>query len=424
MKNNNVIYQIFPRTATKDGTIKAAEKLLGHIADLGADIVYLSPFYEMDDDPREEFWSNRQKASGLGNPKNPYRMNDYFKMDEEYGTDGDLKSFVYSAHKLGLKVIFDLVYYHCGPRAKLIDINKDFIKRLPDGTADNGEWHFPKLNFDCAELCEYLWGNMEYWVKNFDIDGYRCDVGDKVPLEFWREGVRRVKNIKPDFIMLNEGRKDEWIESGVFDANYAYWGFKQILETGEKNINKNLKALKHINKQTLCFENHDTASDGYENRYEREFGKKICDAMLVVTFTCGCVPFIYNGNEITDNCRHSLWNNRFYGKNLCVDWSEALTQNGKERTALVKSLINIYHNIPAINSGETNVLSESEAVAVYKKTLGGQAVIVAANMTKDIQEVTFDNEILSDYQVLLSAGNVVDGNKVTFDNGGYIVLCK
>ena len=164
MKNNSIIYQIFPRTATKDGTIKAATKLLDHIADLDVDIVYLSPFYEMDDDPREEFWSDRQKASGLGNPKNPYRMNDYFKLDEEYGTDEDLKDFVYEAHKLGLKVMFDLVYFHCGPRAKLIDINKDFIKRLPDGTPDNGDWHFPKLNFDCPELCEYLWGNMEYWV--------------------------------------------------------------------------------------------------------------------------------------------------------------------------------------------------------------------------------------------------------------------
>ena len=58
MKNNSIIYQIFPRTATKDGTIKAAAKLLDHIADLGVDIVYLSPFYEMDDDPREEFWSD------------------------------------------------------------------------------------------------------------------------------------------------------------------------------------------------------------------------------------------------------------------------------------------------------------------------------------------------------------------------------
>lgn len=424
MKNNSIIYQIFPRTATKDGTIKAATKLLDHIADLGVDIVYLSPFYEMDDDPREEFWSDRQKASGLGNPKNPYRMNDYFKLDEEYGTDEDLKDFVYEAHKLGLKVMFDLVYFHCGPRAKLIDINKDFIKRLPDGTPDNGDWHFPKLNFDCPELCEYLWENMEYWVKNFDIDGYRCDVGDRVPLEFWREGVRRVKDIKPDFIMLNEGRKDEWIESGVFDANYCYWGFERIFDLGEKNINKNLKAIKHINKQTMCFENHDSASDEYENRYERKFGKNVCDAMLVVTFTCGCVPFIYNGNEIADSCRHSLWNNRFYGKNLCVDWSEALTKDGKNRTALVKSLIKIYHNISAINIGDIKVLTESADFTAYKKTHGDREVLVIANMTKDIQTVSLNGENLSDYQTLLSARNIIDNNVVTLSDGGYLVLYK
>lgn len=424
MKNNSIIYQIFLRTATKEGTIKAAEKLLDHIAELGIDIVYLSPFYEMDDDPREEFWSDRQRASGLCNPKNPYRMNDYFKIDEEYGTDEDLKSFVYSAHRRGLKVMFDLVYFHCGPRAGLIDINKDFIKRLDDGTPDNGVWHFPKLNFDCPELCEYLWSNMEYWVKNFDIDGYRCDVGDHVPLEFWREGVKRVKNIKSDFIMLNEGSKDEWIESGVFDANYCYWGFEQIFERGEKNINKNLKSIKHLDKQVICYENHDSASDGYENRYERKFGRNVCDAMLVVTFTCGCTPFIYNGNEIADSCRHSLWNNRFYGKNLCVDWADALTLWGKDRMALIKRLVNIYHNIPAINRGSIEVLSDREDVAVYKKTIGGMNVIVAANMTRDVQSAAFDNENLSDYRVLMSARTIADGNKVTLGDGGYIVLFK
>ena len=424
MKSNNIIYQIFPRTATKDGTIKAAEKLLGHIAGLGVDIVYLSPFYEMDDDPREEFWSDRQKASGLGNPKNPYRMNDYFKIDEEYGTNEDLKSFVNSAHRLGLRVVFDLVYFHCGPRAVLIDINKDFVKRLPDGTPDNGQWHFPKLNFDCQELREYLWNNMEYWVKNFDIDGYRCDVGDEVPLDFWAEGVKRVKEIKPDFIMLNEGIKEEFTKSKVFDANYCYWGIDNIYECGEKNINKNLKGIKDIDKKVICFENHDTASDAYENRYERKFGKNACDAMFVVVLTCGCVPFFYNGNEIADSCRHSLWNNRFHGKNLCVDWSEILTAKGQERIALIRELSNLHHNLPAISRGDIELLSDSKYVAAFKKTLENQEVIVIANTSKEVETLSLDSENLENYKVLLSARNVVKGKEITLGDGGYLVLCK
>ena len=146
--------------------------------------------------------------------------------------------------------------------------------------------------------------------------------------------------------------------------------------------------------------------------------------MLVVTFTCGCVPFIYNGNEIADSCRHSLWNNRFYGKNLCVDWSEALTKDGKNRTALVKSLIKIYHNISAINIGDIKVLTESADFTAYKKTHGDREVLVIANMTKDIQTVSLNGENLSDYQTLLSARNIIDNNVVTLSDGGYLVLYK
>lgn len=418
MKGNSIIYQIFLRSATKDGTLKAAEKLLAHIKSLGMDIAYLCPIFEMDDDPKEEFWSDRQRQSGTGNPKNPYRMKDYFKIDEEYGTDEDLKSFVDTAHRLGLKVMLDLVYYHCGPNAVLIGENKNFIKRLPDGSPDNGKWHFPKLNFDCPELCEYLWSNMEYWVKKFDIDGYRCDVGDDIPLDFWLEARKRIEKIKPDFIMVNEGVKEEWVTSGAFDANYRIWGFGDTAENPNdyiKNVN---------NKCVICYENHDSASDGYENRLERRFGKKACDAMLAVTFTSGGVPFIYNGNEIADSCRHSLWSNRFYGKNMFVDWSEALTADGMNRMELIKSLSRIYHNIPAVNQGSTEILADIKYGAVYKKVYDNHEVIVAANFSKDIKKIKLASVDVFDYTALLSARCVANGNEITLDNGGYLVLYK
>ena len=83
---DSVIYQINLRTFTPDGTLRAAERLLPHIAALGADMVYLCPVTLADDDPRPEFWSDRQKQSGLNNPKNIYRVGDYYAVDPEYGT--------------------------------------------------------------------------------------------------------------------------------------------------------------------------------------------------------------------------------------------------------------------------------------------------------------------------------------------------
>ena len=200
-----MIYQIFLRTFTPEGTLAAAEKLLGHVKSLGCDYIYLCPTFVHDQDDDPKYLSARQKACGLGNPSNPYRMKDFYHTDPEYGTDEDLRRFVESAHALGMKVMFDLVYFHCGPKAVFLDEHPDFIVRGEDGDVLLGEWAFPMLNYDNPELREYMWQNMEYLVREFDADGFRCDVGDRVPIDFWIEGRRRVKAIKSDFIMLIEG---------------------------------------------------------------------------------------------------------------------------------------------------------------------------------------------------------------------------
>ena len=192
-----VIYQIFLRSFTLEGTLKAAEKMLPHLAGLGIDIVYLCPPVVADDDMDKSHWSDRQNKSGFENPKNPYRLKDYYHVDPEYGTDQDLKDFVAAAHKLGMKALLDLVYYHCGPKAVFLDEHPEYVKLNDDGSIKLGRWHFPELNFDNPELREYLWQNMEYFIRDFDFDGFRCDVSSLVPIDFWEEGRRRIENIKP-----------------------------------------------------------------------------------------------------------------------------------------------------------------------------------------------------------------------------------
>ena len=108
--SQKVVYQIMFKTFTAEGTIRAAMQRLEHVASLGVDIIYLSPFCEMDDDEDRSAWSERQIRSGMNNPKNPYRIGDYFRIDGEYGTEEDLREFMAEAHRLGLQVWFDLVY--------------------------------------------------------------------------------------------------------------------------------------------------------------------------------------------------------------------------------------------------------------------------------------------------------------------------
>jgi 1,4-alpha-glucan branching enzyme len=180
-----VIYQVWLRAFTPEGTLKAAAERLPQIAALGATIVYLPPVYLQDDDPRREYWSSRQKSCGANNPRNPYRIKDYDAIDPEYGTEEDLKAFIAEAHRLGLRVLMDVVLFHCGPTCVLSQ-RPGFLKTDPQGKPLIGKWGFPMPDFDNPAVREYFIANLLHWVKDCGADGFRGDVSDLVPLGFWR----------------------------------------------------------------------------------------------------------------------------------------------------------------------------------------------------------------------------------------------
>lgn len=421
---NNIVYQMFLRSATRGGTLRDGEKLLPHIASLGVDVVYLCPVFEADKDMDTAHWSARQCESGLNNPQNPYRIKDYFKIDEEYGTDEDLKNFVHTAHTHGLKVVFDLVYYHCGPCAKLIDIDKNFVKRMPNGEPDCGEWRFPRLNYDCKELREYLYGNMEYLVRTFDVDGFRCDVGDLVPLDFWREGIRRIHAIKPNLLMINEGNHVEFIKSGIFDINYYLsWG-EDTLKQLKENFTDLIGNADMLNKRFICFENHDAANDAGEYRLDKKYGHSLCDALLVLIFTCGCVPFIYNGNEIGDYAKHSIYGNRYHGNTLHIDWSAAVTEDGKHRFNLIRSLCDIYHKFDAIADGKIMMLYDKSGLIAFARTTESEKVFVAVNLSNHAERLTLKENDRQGADKVLAHGMTEHGCDMLLESGGFAVYHK
>lgn len=377
---DSVIYQINLRTFTPDGTLRAAERLLPHIAALGADLVYLCPVTLADDDPRPEFWSDRQKQSGLNNPKNIYRVGDYYAVDPEYGTDDDLKSFVRTAHGLGLRVLLDLVYYHCGPSAAFLAEHPDFAVRDENGEIRNGHWHFPELNFASSGLREYLWRNMEYFVREFDVDGYRCDVAGAVPLDFWEEGRRRIDALKPGLVMLAESegdRRDE--QRAAFELNYGMtfiWSFPAVLR-GEKPASALREAREQRRAEALpgarflaAFDNHDLANDQYDDRIEK-LGPERIEAALAFCFALDGVPLLYCGQEIADSHRHSIFREPFLRPRLVIDWSNAVTPAGERRMRFLKELIALRRRTPALTRGETAWLDNPypDELLTFRRTM-------------------------------------------------------
>ena len=149
-----------------------------------------------------------------------------------------------------------------------------------DGKPQLNSYHFCLINFDVPELREELWRNMLYFVTECGIDAYRCDVGGAIPLDFWVEGIRRIKKIRPDFLMLNEHelkfRPEDQLEA--FDINYSqYWGMSSLRDIFAFGLPAHALELvwkeEHAvveNGMSLRFiEHHDTANDMYYNRVEK-----------------------------------------------------------------------------------------------------------------------------------------------------------
>ena len=388
-----VMYQLFLRPFTPEGTLKAATRMLPHIASLGVDIVYLCPQMVADDDPRTEFWSDRQNASKMDNPYSPYRIKDYFATDPEYGTDDDLQRFVTTAHSLGLLVIFDLVYYHCGPTAVFIEDHPDFVKRNEDGTVKNGRWHFPELNFDCPELREYLWKNMEYWVRDFDVDGFRTDVEQSVPEDFWEEGRRRIEAIKQDVIMLAES-ENPLATVNAYDISYGFTWANAIRNVFLKkmpasHLIEKWTAMRDKMPQGTLFlrnlENHDISMDLGDGRWNMVGSPELVQAAMLLNFTIDGIPFIYNGEEIADNSHHCIFANRDHGKNLVIDWSLALSEVGENRLEFTKSLTTLRHGNIALQEGETVWLDNDrpESVVSFLRTAEEQTILTVVNTTDE-----------------------------------------
>lgn len=436
MKTDNLtIYQMALRTFTPEGTLNSAIERLPYVKSLGVDIIYLCPVFKAENDEDISTWSERQLASNTNNPKNPYKMYDYFHVDEEYGTDDDLKNFIKSAHAIGLMVFLDMVYLHCGKGAIFVKDHPDFIERNEDGSSVVGEhWPFARLNYSNPELRRYMISNMEYFITDFNVDGFRCDVGDRVPLDFWEEAFEYLRKIKPDLLTLNEGKIPEYVEK-AFDWCYSspwrgkfrglFRGLNGVTAFRDCCLEEKSLFGENVKKCTRCVDNHDTASDVGLDRNEIVMTTQGVEAALIIMYTYDGIPFLWNGVEFCDASENNMFSNRFYGKRSAMDWSNAFTAKGQQRMELIKKLNALHHESPSITKGFVEWIDNDcpDDIISYRKEYEGEELIVIVN-GKNTQ-VSVDLQIAIDEKaVIMSFGASYNGHNATLEPYGYIVTKK
>lgn len=424
----NAVYQINPRTFSKEGTINSITKELPSLKELGFDVIYLCPIFAADDSEDQNFWSKRQKKSQTGNPKNQYRIRNYFNIDEEYGTKEDLICLIDLAHELGMKVLLDLVYMHMGPEADIIKKHPEFAKLDKEGRLVYNEYGFILLDFNSIGLREYLWANMVYLISEFDADGFRLDVGDAVPADFWAEGRRRIQTIKEDAVLLNEGGDMQRL-SYCYDANYGIeWehGMYQVIQ-GEKTLEELRKEYDEVAARVpeggivlRALETHDTVTDW--PRGETILGNDGMEMIQVMNYVMDGIPMVYCGNELADSAKLSMFANRFHMGKYEVTDREALSKKeySIRRQSIIKKLNAWRKENKVVTHGNFTWLDEifKDGVIAFKREYSGNAFVFIGNLTDTNKNLNIDLEIKN---ILFSNNMEISSVNLQLNKYGYIV---
>ncbi|HSL46818.1 MAG TPA: alpha-amylase family glycosyl hydrolase [Anaerolineales bacterium] len=213
-----VVYGVIP-FLFGNPAFQAIGERLDELADLGINAIWLGPI-------------NTHPVDDYG-----YAVENYFGLDPAYGTEEDFRNLVQTAHTRGIRVLMDFVPNHTSnTHPYFLDAQErgtespywDFYDRDEQGNYTYYfEWtHLPNLNYDNPEVCRMITEAFEYWVREFDVDGFRVDVvwgvKERRP-NFWLEWRRALKRIKPDLMLLAEAtaREPYYFDNG-FDVAYDW----------------------------------------------------------------------------------------------------------------------------------------------------------------------------------------------------------
>lgn len=407
------IYEVNIRQYTEEGTFNAFAKQLPRLKNMGVDILWFMPIHPIG------------KENGKGSLGSYYSISDYKAVNPEFGNLEDFKNLVKLAHENDMHVLIDWVANHTAWDHHWMKTNPEFYE-----LNEKGEMFSPydwsdvvSLEYNNKEMRAEMIDALEYWVREADIDGYRCDVASEVPTDFWVEARKQIEKIKPVFMLAESEESD--ILDYAFDMNYG-WEFHHLMNgiaKGEKGKNKILEYFKKEKENTperaykmYFITNHDENS--WNGTIDERLGDA-ADAMAVMTFTLHGMPLIYSGQEAANAKRLE-----FFEKDV-IEWK------GYSKVRFYSMLIAMKHKYQALwngaYGGALNVIeTDNDKVFCYSRKGEDAEVFVMINLSgEDVKVVPTENSI-TDLRSRMKDNVKVNKATKTFEMGpwGYTIMVK
>ena len=413
---NATIYEVNVRQYTAEGTFKAFEPHLQRLKDMGVDILWLMPIHPIGVEKRK------------GTLGSEYSVKDYYAVNPEYGTFDELKQLVKKIHEMGMYVIIDWVANHSAWDNQLAKDHPDWYTKTPEGNFQPTPWYdwddVIDFDYNVPAMRKYMTDAMKYWVKEADIDGYRCDVAGFIPVDFWDNVRSELDAIKPVFMLAEWESRD--LYKKAFDMTYAWslWDeMKRAVQ--QKNVGGLFSYMAHdVNSvppgayRMTFTDNHDKNS--WEGNQFSNFGDGL-EACMVFCSVVNGMPLVYSGQEAGLN--KSL---KFFDKDS-IEWKQHPFYD------LYKKLFALKHTNQALWNGEwggqmlriTN--DKMDKVISFSREKNGNRVIPIINFSDQSVSVKLNSTYYTGTYTEYFTGKQYElkgDDIITVPARGYLVFVK
>jgi len=381
-KSSN-IYEVNIRQFTQEGNIVSFKKHLKRLKDMGVDILWLMPIFPIGE-------KNRKGTFGSA-----YSVKDYKEVNPDFGTKQDFKQLVEEIHALGMHVVLDWVANHTAWDNSWIETAPERYYRDSHGNimSPNDDWtDVAHLNYDNPDTVSAMIDALSYWVKEFDIDGYRCDMAGLVPTWFWVKARKEVDKIKHCFWLA------EWEDPSIheaFDMTYS-WELHNLMKqiaNKQKNVydfdhyrNYELNCFKRENYRLIFTTNHDeSAWNGTE--FDR-FGEG-AKMFAVLSYLLPGMPLIYSGQESAFNRPLPLF------EKTEIIWNDYPLGDFYKRLNTLKTSNEALWNGAFGGSFSKIMTTDNSHIYAFARIKGKNRVVAILNAYGDRVDFTAESELLS-----------------------------
>jgi glycosidase len=405
-----VLYELFVRNFTNEGTFSAIIPHLQELKDLGVNTIWLMPIHPIGE-------VNRKGELG-----SPYSVKDYYAVNPSMGTKEDFKALVDAVHAKGMQIIMDWVANHTAWDNPWITAHKDWYTQDGSGNiiSPTPDWtDVADLNYNNSDMRNEMINAMCYWVREFNIDGYRYDAAEMVPNDFWAAAISALKKIKPVF-MLAEGENKQLFSQG-FNVCYSWTNYSQIKDMFTSttvqqltyNVNADLSALPSGSYRLRYTTNHDeTAWD--KTPPELFGGIPGAKAASVITISLKGIPLIYNGQEVGSTIHQNLF------VKTAIDWN-----NTSGMREFYTKLFSVYNASPELKYGSYSVIDVSNNIAAVNRSYNNSSVMVLVNVRNSNQTAAMPAEYINKKYINLFSGDTLTvSSSLSFSAYQYLMLKK